>query len=159
VSIIQRFVISITAILIALIIIFPPWVQTFQKRGISKQRTPIARNNSIFNPPSIIEDSPLYGIEIDKDRLYLKIFLVIILGSACYFITSNVQIPEIRVFKKIKRFEAIREENHLPTKSFKYITIFIVIFVIIVFQIAMTLHIYKKLDEMESIIQILTSIK
>ncbi len=164
-NIIQRIIIILFGILISYTIINPPWVQTFQRPGISKQRTPISRSNNIFYPPKLLSDSPYYGIEVDKDRLYMKVFLVVVLSVAGYFVAGNINIPQnkILILKKI-RFEKTSDVNiKIPTDKSKILKIYgyflAACFLLILFNMLLAVSLYRKVKDLNSVVEILTSIK
>jgi|GEM_PF-3252669 len=171
-NIIQKVIIIIASSIVAYIILYPPWIQTFQNEGISKQRLAISAPNSIFDPPPPRRESFLHGVEIDKDRLLAEVFLILVIGLAGYAITSKVKFPKISINKltnaiKIPKISFHKYEKHIDpftdtpksSRLFNRIYINYAIFFLVILQFGILIYVLQRLHEVESVVEILTSVK
>src|SRR4030042_6273813 len=87
---IQRVVLATGMLIVALSILFPPWVYTFQIQGI-KQVTIPAGYYSIFSPPPPRQAGYLHGVRVDHSRLIIQTIAIISGTIAALVVLNRVQ--------------------------------------------------------------------
>jgi hypothetical protein len=70
--------------LIVISLLFPPWLYTFQTRGISQVRKP-AGYGFLLAPPAPEHDNVIYGISLDWSRLSAQVVMLALLTAICWF--------------------------------------------------------------------------
>jgi len=95
----------------------------------------------------------------------MKVFLVVVLSVAGYFVAGNINIPQnkILILKKI-RFEKTSDVNiKIPTDKSKILKIYgyflAACFLLILFNMLLAVSLYRKVKDLNSVVEILTSIK
>ena len=83
----QRVALVISSSLLALCFLVPPWVFTFQSQGISQVQKP-AGYSWVFEAPLPEGDSPLFGITLDKTRLFVEVLGVVALGATGFLLVG-----------------------------------------------------------------------
>jgi putative SOS response-associated peptidase YedK len=77
-NIIQKVIIIIASSIVAYIILYPPWIQTFQMKEFQNSRSSNIRTKQHFRSSTSKERIILHGVEIDKDRLLAEVFLILL---------------------------------------------------------------------------------
>lgn len=79
----QRLVIFLVSAALVLTCLFPPWLYTFQTRGVSQVQTP-AGYRFLLSPPPPKQPDILFGVSIDISRFILGIVAIVVLGGAAF---------------------------------------------------------------------------
>lgn len=83
----QKTIIVIAAIIIFLICLFPPWVQTFRPRELGEALIEDAGYHCIISPPSPTGEHKEYkSIKLDYRRWFMQVVGVSVLAGAILFI-------------------------------------------------------------------------
>jgi hypothetical protein len=85
---IQKIVIAAGIMLIALSTLVPPWVYTFQTRGIQQVKIP-AGYYFIFSPPQPRAIGYLHGVQIDHSRLIIQTVTIISVTFVAFYLINT----------------------------------------------------------------------
>ncbi|KZY65613.1 MULTISPECIES: hypothetical protein [unclassified Oleiphilus] len=77
-------IIKVSAIVLAIALLFPPWEYTYQKEGMSQSVKP-ATHAFLFTPPKPESASPFFGVQLSYGRLVIEVLLVGVLASVYRF--------------------------------------------------------------------------
>jgi len=84
----QRVVLVVGVILIALSAAFPPWVYTFTRPGMAVSSRP-AGYASILTPPELSSSSITRGVRVDVTRLVVQIGGIVVVFGGLFIAASK----------------------------------------------------------------------
>lgn len=86
---VQRIILAMGILMVAISLLFPPWMYTFQSAGISQVTNP-AGYYFVFSPPGVRYSSPFYGVRIDFLRLVIQTLSIAATGLSALVILRSL---------------------------------------------------------------------
>lgn len=95
----QTISLSVAAAVLVVNLLFPPWVYTYQRTGISQLRKP-AGYALIFSPPPPLQIAGgSHGVAMDTSRLFVQSLIVLICSGVAFGVvtaTTRQGIPTVK---------------------------------------------------------------
>ena len=82
----QKTILCIGVAAVALLLAYPPWRSTFARPSMTQATTPIG-HSFIFEPPAPAEAGPFFGVQIDTNRLFVEVLLMVVATLLVAFIS------------------------------------------------------------------------
>ena len=73
--------------LLALMVLFPPWVQTFISESTLSQRA--IGYSLLFEPPMPLKNSPYFGVQVDSARWTTQLLVTAMLTGIAYVLLKD----------------------------------------------------------------------
>lgn len=84
----QLYIVWLAGAALTLACVFPPWIYTFQARGISQVQKP-AGYDFLLTPPAPERSTPLFGVSVDIPRLGVELLVIAVIGGAGFLTVSR----------------------------------------------------------------------